>query len=147
MGTMNERNLRRCAALVIDFFLISIVYSVLINIVPESLPPHQGGDFQWSFALIPDSFALVSLGYFIGCDFLNRGESLGKDILRLQTRSVDGGVLDLRQRGYRTLLKWVSLMVWPLAFFAFFWKEKGLTLQDYFVKSSVTLARGFKPTL
>ncbi|MGB5403299.1 MAG: RDD family protein [Robiginitalea sp.] len=144
---MNERNLRRCAALVIDFFLISIVYSVLINIVPEPLRLHQGDGIQWSFALIPDSFALVSLGYFIGCDFLNQGESLGKDIMGLQTRSVDGSVLDVRLRYYRTLLKWVSLMVWPLAFLAFFWKEKGLTLQDYFVKSSVTLAKGFKPTL
>lgn len=144
---MNEQNLRRCSALLIDLFLISIVYSVLINIFPDPLIPDQGEGIQWSFALIPDGFVLVSLGYFIGCDFLNRGESLGKDITGLQTRSLDGRVLDLRRRVYRTLLKWVSLIVWPLAFLLYFWKEKGFTLQDYVVKTKVTRARKFKPTL
>ncbi|MGA9237517.1 RDD family protein [Robiginitalea sp.] len=144
---MNEQNLRRFAALIIDFFLISIVYSVLVNVLPDTLISHQEGGIEWSFTLIPDGFVLVSLGYFIGCDFLNRGESLGKDITGLQTRSADGRVLDLRRRLYRTLLKWVSLLVWPLAFLLYFWKEKDFTFQDYVVKTKVTQARKFKPTL
>jgi len=144
---MNEQNLRRCTALLIDLFLISIVYSVLINIFPDPLIHNQGEGIQWSFALVPDGFVLVSLGYFIGCDFLNKGESLGKDIMGLQTRSVDGGVLGVRHRCYRSLLKWVGLMAWPVAFLAYFRKENGLTLQDYVVKTTVILARKFKPTL
>lgn len=144
---MNEQNLRRYAAVVIDFFLISIVYSVLVNILPDTLVSLQEGGIQWSFELVPDGFVLVSLGYFIGCDFLNRGESLGKDIIGLQTRSLDGSVLNMRLRVCRTLLKWVSLTVWPLAFLLYFWKEKDFTLQDYIVKTKVTRARKFKPTL
>ena len=144
---MNEQNLRRCSAVVIDFFLISIVYSVLVNVLPDTLISHQEGGIEWSFTLVPDGFVLVSLGYFIGCDFLNRGESLGKDITGLQTRRVDGGDLDLRQRVSRTLLKWVSLMVWPLAFLLYFWKEKDFTLQDYIFKTKVIQARNFKPSL
>ena len=144
---MNEQNLRRSAAVVIDFFLMSIVYSVLVNVLPDTLISHQEGGIEWSFTLVPDGFVLVSLGYFIGCDFLNRGESLGKDITGLQTRRVDGGDLDLRRRVCRTLLKWVGLMVWPLAFLLYFWKEKDFTLQDYIVKTKVTRARKFKPTL
>ena len=144
---MNEQNLRRYAAVVIDFFLISIVYSVLVNVLPDTLRSHQEGGIEWSFTLVPDGFVLVSLGYFIGCDFLNRGESLGKDITGLQTRRVDGGDLDLRRRVCRTLLKWVGLMVWPLVFLLYFWKEKDFTLQDYIDKTKVTRARKFKPTL
>ena len=144
---MNEQNLRRYAAVVIDFFLISIVYSVLVNVLPDTLISHQEGGIEWSFTLVPDGFVLVSLSYFIGCDFLNRGESLGKDITGLQTRRVDGGDLDLRRRVCRTLLKWVGLMVWPLAFLLYFWKEKDFTLQDYVVKTKVTRVRKFKPTL
>jgi len=144
---MNEQNLRRYAAVVIDFFLISIVYSVLVNVLPDTLISHQEGGIEWSFTLVPDGFVLASLGYFIGCDFLNRGESLGKDITGLQTRRVDGGDLDLRRRVCRTLLKWVSLMVWPLAFLLYFWKEKDFTLQDYIVNTKVTRVRKFKPTL
>ena len=144
---MNEQNLRRSAAVVIDFFLISILYSVLVNVLPDTLISHQEGAIEWSFSLVPDGFVLVSLGYFIGCDFLNRGESLGKDITGLQTRRVDGGDLDLRQRVSRTLLKWVGLMVWPLAFLLYFWKEKDFTLQDYILKTKVTRVRTFKPTL
>ncbi len=144
---MNEQNLRRYAAVVIDFFLISILYSVLVNVLPDTLISHQEGGIEWSFTLVPDGFVLVSLGYFIGCDFLNRGESLGKDISGLQTRRLDGGDLDLRRRVCRTLLKWVGLMVWPLAFLLYFWKEKDFTLQDYIVKTKVTRVRKFKPTL
>lgn len=144
---MNEQNLRRCTAVVIDFFLISIVYSVVVNVLPDTLISHQEGGIAWSFTLVPDGFVLVSLGYFLGCDFLNRGESAGKDITGLQTRSLDGRVLDLRRRVSRTLLKWVSLIVWPLAFLLYFWKAKDFTLQDYVVKTKVTQARKFKPTL
>jgi uncharacterized RDD family membrane protein YckC len=144
---MNEQNLRRCAAVVIDFFLMSIVYSVLVNVLPDTLISHREGGIEWSFTLVPEGFVLVSLGYFIGCDFLNRGESLAKDIMGLQTRSLDGKVLDLRQRISRTLLKWVSLILWPLAFLLYFWKEKDFTLQDYVVKTKVTQVRRFKPTL
>ncbi|MGB5316228.1 MAG: RDD family protein [Robiginitalea sp.] len=144
---MNERNLRRFAALIIDYFLISIVYSVVINVVPDTLISHQEGGIQWGFTLVPDGLVLVSLGYFFGCDFLNKGESLGKDIMGLQTRNADGGILVLRRRLCRTLLKWVSLILWPLAFPAYFWKERDLTLQDTALKTAVTLARRFKPTL
>jgi uncharacterized RDD family membrane protein YckC len=144
---MNEQNLRRYAAVVIDFFLISIVYSVLVNVFPDTLISHQEGGIEWSFTLVPDGFVLVSLGYFIGCDVLNRGESLGKDIMGLQTQREDGGDLDLRRRVCRTLLKWAGLMVWPLAFLLYFWKEKDFTLQDYVVKTKVIRARKFKPTL
>jgi len=144
---MNEQNLRRCAAVAIDFFLISIVYSVLVNVLPDTLISHREGGIEWSFTLVPDGFVLVSLGYFIGCDFLNRGESLGKDIMGLQTRSLDGRVLELRQRLCRTLLKWVSLILWPLAFLLYFWKERDFTFQDYVVKTKVTQVRKLKPAL
>lgn len=143
---MNERNLRRFAALLTDFFLISIVYSVLMNILPDAWLNPSGGGLPWSFAWMSEGFVLVSLGYFVGCDMLNMGESLGKDIMGLQTRGVDGGRLDLRSRFVRTLLKGLSLILWPLAFLAFFWKEKGLTLQDYVLKSSVIRTRRFTPS-
>ena len=144
---MNEQNWRRFAAVLIDFFLISVVYSVLMNLIPEAFMHREVSGLQLSFALAPDWFLLVSFTYFIGCDLLNKGESLGKDIMGLQTKSTQGRVLDMQNRLQRTLLKMVSLALWPVALFIYFREAYGLTLQDYVVKSTVTHQRRFKPTL
>jgi uncharacterized RDD family membrane protein YckC len=102
---------------------------------------------QLSFELAPDWFLLVSFAYFIGCDLLNQGESLGKDIMGLKTTGPEGKVLDLQNRLYRTLLKMVSLALWPVALLVYFRKASGLTLQDYVVQSTVAIQRRFKATL
>jgi uncharacterized RDD family membrane protein YckC len=144
---MNEQNLRRGAAVLIDLFLISIVYSVLINLMPQILMTHEMAGIQLSIELAPDGFLMVSFAYFIGCDLFNKGESLGKDIMGLQTRGAEGRVLDLQNRLYRTLLKMVSLALWPVAILIYFREERGLTLQDYVVQSTVSVQRRFRPVL
>jgi uncharacterized RDD family membrane protein YckC len=141
---MNEQNLKRCAALCIDFFLISIAYTVCINLIPGTLLSHEALGLQWTFGLAPDWYLTLAALYFVSCDLFLLGESLGKDIMGLQTNGPEGGVMPVPMRLYRTLLKLVSLIFLPLAALAFFWKEKGLTLQDYLTGSSVTLRRGIK---
>ncbi len=138
---MNDQNLRRFVALLIDFLLVSIAYSVLINLVPETLMSLEATGIKVRFVLAPDAFLLLGFLYFIACDLLNEGESLGKDIMGLQIRGSKGDLLSLRNRIYRTLLKMVSLIFWPVALVVFFWKERNLTLQDYGVKSTVALRR------
>lgn len=144
---MNEQNLRRAVALVIDFFLISIVYSILINFVPGMTLDQQVVGIQLSLELGPDWFLLITMGYFIGCDLLNQGESLGKDIMGLHTISPEDEVLDVPVRLFRTLLKGISLLALPIAILAFFWQERGLTLQDYLTGSTVCMRPGFKPMI
>lgn len=142
---MNEQNVRRGIALFIDFFLISMIYSVLANLVPETLISHESVGIQVSFGLGADWFLLVCFFYFFGCDLLNKGESLGKDIMGLQTKALDGRILNIRDRLYRTVLKLVSLVFLLFALLLFFWKERGLTLHDYVVKTAVTPIKRFKP--
>ena len=139
---MNEQIQRRFAALVIDFFLISIVYSVLLNLLSENLMQFRTTGLELNFAMSPDEFFLLSFLYFVGCDLCNGGNSLGKDIFGLETRTIDGAIPGIRSRVYRTVFKMMSLVFWPLALFFFFWKERYLTLQDYMVGSVVKSSGG-----
>lgn len=133
---------RRMGALVIDFLLISVVYTIAINAVPE--------DFLWTdrigikaeMGLSVDLYGLVLVFYFIGCDLLNKGESLGKDILGLRTVGRDGQPLSKRVVLVRTLIKLLSIGMLPLTLIPFLWKGRGFTLQDYLTGSSVQGGKG-----
>jgi uncharacterized RDD family membrane protein YckC len=133
---------RRMGALLIDFLLISVVYTIAINAVPE--------DFLWTnrirvkgeMGLSVDLYGLVLVFYFIGCDLLNQGESLGKDILGLRTVGRDGQPPSKGLAVVRTLIKLLSMGVWPLALILFLWKGRAFTLQDYLTRSSVQLRKG-----
>jgi uncharacterized RDD family membrane protein YckC len=142
---MDEHNLRRGAALIIDFFLISTAYMVLANMVPDPMLRTGTAVHPWSLSVAPDWYFLVCAAYFLGCDLFNKGESLGKDILGLRTRTAEGGTPGLPQRVLRTLLKLVSLSLLPFALLLFFWKGRGLTLQDYVTGTTVLSSRGVNP--
>lgn len=142
---MNEQNLRRFAALFIDFFLISIVYSVVLNVLPETLMQFKTTGVQLNLVMSLDDFLLLSFMYFVACDFFNKGDSLGKDICGLQTRLINGTLPGIRTRVYRSLFKMVSLLFWPVAMLVFFWKERFQTLQDYMVGSVVQSPEGPLP--
>lgn len=142
---MDGPNLRRGIALLMDLFLIGIGYTVLANMAPEGLFSSAATGIQGSLSVTPDWYLLVSAAYFLGCDFFNAGESLGKDIMGLRTRTAEGGIPEPRQRVLRTLLKLVSLSLLPLALLLFFWKGRGLTLQDYVTGTTVSIRRGVNP--
>ena len=133
---------RRIGALLIDFLLISVVYTIAINAVPE--------DFLWTdrivikgeMGLSVDLYGLVLGLYFIGCDLLNQGESLGKDILGLRTVGRDGQPLSKRVVLVRTLIKLLSIGMLPLTLILFLCKGRGFTLQDYLTRSSVLARKG-----
>lgn len=133
---------RRMWALLIDFLLISVVYTIVINAVPE--------DFLWTdrigikgeMGLSVDLYGLVLVFYFMGCDLLNKGESLGKDILGLWTVGRDGQSLSRGVSLVRTLIKLLSLGMLPLTLILYLWKGRGFTLQDYLTGSSVQSGKG-----
>jgi uncharacterized RDD family membrane protein YckC len=136
-GMMDKTLARRIVALLIDLLLISVVYTIAINVVPEGPPVvdsiHNGWSIPW-----PGYLYAVVLGiYYVGCDLINRGESLGKDMMRLRTTDPKGERLKPRAALVRTFLKLISIGMLPIALILFLWKSRGFTLQDYLTGTSV----------
>ena len=135
---MTGYSIRRIGAFVIDMLLISLAYTVVLNLIPEEQLSHdwiwRGRSFGWSF----DLFGFLTVVYFVGCDLFNKGESAGQDMVRLRTVSAtDGTALEYERSLARTLLKLISIWMLPVAAFLYLWKGRGFTLQDYLIQSTV----------
>lgn len=136
---MKEVTIRRGLAFLLDMLLVTIAYNLVINLIPET-----GMHKEWVWAGLTfkgafDLYGFLTVAYFAGCDLLNRGESLGKDIWHLKTRRPDGGQQDYGKSLLRTLLKMISIWMLPVAVFLFLWKGRGFTLQDYLTGTEVRL--------
>ena len=134
---MDKAAIRRSAAFFVDMLLISILYTGVINFIPETSFTQQvylgSKPLSWSFVL----YGFLTAAYFIGCDLANRGESLGKDIFHLKTIRGDGAALDYQTSLARTLLKLISISMLPFSALLYVWKGEGFTLQDFLTGSKV----------
>ena len=135
---MTGYSIRRMGAFVIDMLLISVAYTLLLNLIPEELLRQdwiwRGRSFGWSF----DLFGFLMVVYFVGSDLVNKGESPGKDILRLKTVCAATGLKPGYKRSLaRTLLKLISIWMLPAAALLYLWKGRGFTLQDYLTETIV----------
>lgn len=141
---MDKAAIRRSAAFLLDMVLISILYTGVINFIPETIFTQQvnlgSRSLTWSF----DLYGFLTAAYFIGCDLGNRGESLGKDIFHLKTVRQDGAALDYQMSLARTLLKLISISMLPFAALLYVWKGREFTLQDFLVGSRVRPQRKLK---
>lgn len=139
---MTAYNIRRIGAFLIDLLLISVAYTILFNLIPEIHMIREWLCRDCPFGVSFGLFGIMTAVYFLGSDLLNKGESPGKDMLRLRTVSAkEGSQLGYQRSLVRTLLKLVSIWMLPLAAFLYLWKGRGFTLQDYLVKTRVILNR------
>lgn len=136
---MKEVTIRRGLAFLLDMFLVTIAYNLVINLIPEIWMRQEwvwaGLTFEGAF----DLYGFLTVAYFAGCDLLNGGESLGKDIWHLKTTRPDGEQPDYGKSLLRTLLKMISIWMLPVAVFLFLWKGRGFTIQDYLTGTEVRL--------
>lgn len=134
---MKEQILRRCGALLIDLFLVSLIYSLAINIIPMVSEGSQVGSAGlWSLQ------GFIAAFYFIGCDFLNKRESPGKDIMHLRTVDYNGAFPGNKVILSRTLLKLISIALLPFAVIVYLWNFREFVLHDYLTGTSVRLVHG-----
>jgi uncharacterized RDD family membrane protein YckC len=96
----------RSGALVIDLAAVSAAYSCLALIV--SLLNLVSPDLTRSVLIL--LYFVLSLGYRIGCEWLWRGQSLGKRIMRLRVVDARGFRMTFTQVAVRNLLRFVDAL-------------------------------------
>lgn len=94
----------RLSALVIDWMTVSAVWSVAAGLV--GLLKLVSRDVATAVAVV--SYFLLSLGYAIACEWLWRGQTLGKKLLRLRVVDERGLRLAFPQVALRNLLRLVD---------------------------------------
>lgn len=139
MGRVLEYvGVRRIGALLIDLFLASVMYTLLVNAIPETFLETAWIWHSNRLSLSTLLYGLILILYFLACDLFNGGNSLGKDILRLRTTGPGGETLCLKHRLVRTLLKLIGIGMLPVTLLLFICKGNGFTLQDHVLGSTVT---------
>lgn len=100
----------RGVALVIDFFVVSVAWSIvsvflrLLNLIS----PDFAGMLAWIV------YFLLSQGYRIAAEWLWRGQTLGKRVMRLRVVDEQGLRLTFAQIALRNLLRFVDVL--PVAY-------------------------------
>ena len=119
---------KRILALLLDLTIIGVIASVATNFFKFEWELGEyllfNHHITWGLSL---SF-LFYLMYFILCDVFGNSVTIGKEVLKIRTVSVSGGQLKLKNRIYRTLLKILSIIFWPISATVFL--INGFTIED-----------------
>ena len=138
MGMIAEPVLRRSVAFLSDQLLISVLFTAATAFLPDS-PPVQWPAAGIGFPVEAVLYGVLTAAYFFSADLLNRGNSPGKEILRLRTLGPDGNPPPLSVCLMRTVLKLVSISVLPVSIAVYVWKGRQVTLQDRLCHTSLEL--------
>jgi len=96
----------RCAAWAVDFFLILLLV-YLVSMVVLTLAPLS---FDFAMALLIICYFVISIGYGVATEWLWRGQTPGKRMLRLRVMDVHGLRLQFHQVLMRNLLRFVDML-------------------------------------
>mgnify|MGYP003150124651 CR=1 FL=1 len=108
---------KRILALLLDLTIIGVIASVATNFFK----------FEWELG----EYLLFNHHITWGlCDVFGNSVTIGKEVLKIRTISVSGKQLKLKNRIYRTLLKILSIIFWPISATVFL--INGFTIEDGF---------------
>ncbi len=129
---MNVKN-KRILALLLDLAIVGFIASLVTSMIKFEweLGSYSLFNHRISFGLSL-SF-LFYLVYFILCDIFWNSMTIGKEVLKIKVVSQDGAPWELKSRIYRTLLKTISILFWPISGLVFL--VNGYTLEDDFSKT------------
>jgi uncharacterized RDD family membrane protein YckC len=96
----------RCLAWVVDFACIAALMAIVRLFI--SLAAIISADVTTALGVVV--FFVVQVGYAIGCEWLWRGQTLGKRLLRLRVMDVQGLQLQFSQVVLRNLLRFVDML-------------------------------------
>ncbi|MDX1784150.1 MAG: RDD family protein, partial [Aequorivita vladivostokensis] len=110
---MNVKN-KRILALLLDLAIIGFISSLVTSMIKFEweLGTYSLFNHRISFGL--SLSVLFYLVYFILCDIFWNSMTIGKEVLKIKVISQDGAPLELKSRIYRTLLKTISIIFWPI---------------------------------
>ncbi|CAN5495597.1 RDD family protein [soil metagenome] len=94
----------RFAAWIIDFFVIVAIMSVLASVIVFGAV--VSADFARALNVI--AYFVISIGYGMFCEWLWRGQTIGKKLLRLRVVDAEGLRLQFNQIVIRNLLRFVD---------------------------------------
>ena len=129
---MNVKN-KRILALLLDLAIIGFISSLVTSMIKFEweLGTYSLFNHRISFGL--SLSVLFYLVYFILCDIFWNSMTIGKEVLKIKVVLQDGAPLELKSRIYRTLLKTISILFWPISGLVFL--VNGYTLEDDFSKT------------
>jgi len=129
---MNLKN-KRILALLLDLAIIGFISSLVTSMIKFEweLGTYSLFNHRISFGL--SLSVLFYLVYFILCDIFWNSMTIGKEVLKIKVVLQDGAPLELKSRIYRTLLKTISILFWPISGLVFL--VNGYTLEDDFSKT------------
>ena len=96
----------RCLACAIDICIVAAVQNV-VSILMQRLW-FVPNDLLAGFAVV--SFFVISVGYSLICEWLLRGQTLGKKVFRLRVMDANGLRLQFHQVLMRNLLRFVDML-------------------------------------
>ncbi len=130
---MNVKN-KRILALLLDLAIIGFISSLVTSMIKFEweLGTYSLFNHRISFGL--SLSVLFYLVYFILCDIFWNSMTIGKEVLKIKVVLQDGAPLELKSRIYRTLLKTISILFWPISGLVFL--VNGYTLEDDFSKTN-----------
>lgn len=127
---------KRILALLIDLLIIGLCSSVVTGFFMVEGKLAQLEQFnhtitiRWSFSFL---FYLV---YFFAFDIFGNSVTLGKKALGILTLSEKNEDISFKFRMYRTILKTLSILFWPIS--AMVYLLSGKTLQDTLCRTRTT---------
>ena len=129
---MDVKN-KRILALLLDLAIIGFISSLVTSMIKFEweLGTYSLFNHRISFGL--SLSVLFYLVYFILCDIFWNSMTIGKEVLKIKVVLQDGAPLELKSRIYRTLLKTISILFWPISGLVFL--VNGYTLEDDFSKT------------
>ncbi|GER61060.1 hypothetical protein ULMA_31680 [Patiriisocius marinus] len=129
---MNQINNYRLFALLIDLVIISVLYSIASNFLILNIELGVE-NISTTNVVYGYSFLFVFyLFYFLIFDFTNNGNTLGKILTKITVVSKQKNKLNYN-KFLRTILKIISLVIFPVAAILFF--TNGTSLQDKITKT------------
>lgn len=120
----------RLAAFVIDSIIVSIIFGILVNVMPEI-------DFLNLLFVI-----ILFFSYHFTFEVFNLGQSLGKKLLKIRVVTIDGDVPSLNQYFTRWAFRLLDIMMTSgmLAWLSIFSSDRGQRIGDLMAGTTVIKA-------
>ena len=129
---MNVKN-KRILALLLDLAIIGFISSLVTSMIKFEWELGTYSLFNHRISFGHSLSVLFYLVYFILCDIFWNSMTIGKEVLKIKVVLQDGAPLERKSRIYRTLLKTISILFWPISGLVFL--VNGYTLEDDFSKT------------
>lgn len=134
---------KRLLAAIIDLlfciFIFTIIILIVFNIYSINGINVNFNDpimFDMSFYTMMIIAILIFSLYFFCCDYFFKGRSIGKAKMNIVVKNNDGSNLGLSKAILRTLLKLVSIFIYPV-FILIFFNKNCKTFYDFIVQTQI----------